>query len=192
MSWKRPQKTWTTKELVHLVIPIPGTARRANFEKEYYDRTGYQYDGIIPLDHSLMLITGLYRPKQARTKAKEYLAHGVWCFASKSFFTEFNIPHTEAILAEAEAGLNPNWKAHGVVYSQQLPSIAATISAMEQAIAVPMELRKFTEHEAEQYLQKFRAGLTSWQFIGLAQMLAATKETLHAAAGRRNRRSKKN
>jgi|SRR5215469_5213076 len=202
MRWKRPRNAWNAKEFNELVIPVVtkeggfDIERHAQFEKEFFARTSCRYGEIMPLNRALILITGMPRPKEARIKAVEYLTKGVCCFDSKRFCKEFGPLCTEGILAEArkkETKPHHNLEKRGVIYPpRQFPAIPATMEVIEQLMTAPMERYKFGKEEAERYLQQFKAGLTGWQFIALAKLLASAKETIRTKASRWNRRKKKN
>jgi hypothetical protein len=46
--------------------------------------------------------------------------------------------------------------------------------------------RQFTNKEAEEFLNQYQAGLSCWQFLHLAGLLARAKESMRAAASKQN------
>lgn len=46
--------------------------------------------------------------------------------------------------------------------------------------------RPFSDKESDQYLNQYKEGLTSWQYLHLAGWLAHAKESLRAAASKKN------
>jgi hypothetical protein len=51
---------------------------------------------------------------------------------------------------------------------------------------MPLITRHLTDKEADKFLNQYQAGLSSWQFLHLAGLLARAKESMRAAASKRN------
>jgi hypothetical protein len=137
-KWVRPDKPWSTDELVNLCIPID-PKRREQFAKLYHQKTGHVFDESMPLAHALMLISGSHKPRQATEIAIRYLLFGVPSF-----------PHHDKI------ALNQNER--------------------------ELVRRRFALEEAVQYLARYESGLNAWQFVQLANSLAAAKAVIRQQA----------
>jgi hypothetical protein len=186
MSWKPPTKPWTARELVRLVVPVCllvnnkaviDNRRRQRFFAEYYQRTGYEFDAVMQLGHALRLITGWWTTERAWQQAVKYLMYGVFCSDSEAFSREFNEPpQIDVTIGTIRI----------VRQLQKFPPVLLE-NLIKDEFSMPLKIRKFTKVEAEQYLQQYKEGLTSWQFIGLGQLLARVKERIRAEANRRAR-----
>jgi hypothetical protein len=84
-------------------------------------------------------------------------------------------------------------KGVGAIYCGELSDIPATSEAIEKAaneLSTKVTLRKFSRRQAERYLDLYKEGLTSWQFIKLAKLLASAKQRIGVRSRRRPRRAK--
>jgi hypothetical protein len=151
-KWTRPDKPWSTADLVSLHIPIDAEQRK-EFAQFYQQKTGYALEESMPLEHALELITGAHKPGRALEIAVHYLMFGVPAFPHQDeealrsgeiqiIIRRFTLEEALQYLAQFESGLTA-WR-----FVQLANSLAAAKAASRrQASAKNLERTKGGETE---------------------------------------------